>query len=1045
MSKIGSSSLLIVPRFDNLTASINRAIAGVDTTSSGVTLGKNLSAGVASGTGGLVRSGALVGAFSSITSAAMDAISSHVSSAEARFDTLNNYPKVMETLGYSSDSAQASIKTMSDRLQVLPTRLDAMTSTVQSLAAITGDLNQATNVGLAVNDMLLAGGASTELANAAMEQFRQMLAKGKPEMQDWQSLTSAMPGQMKQLAVAMLGPTANANDLYRALGGGGETATISMNDLMKAMVDLDQNGGANITSFRQQAETASGGVQNSAENAANAVTRGLAGTMDAIGKENIVGAINDIKGAINTAFKVFNGAIGDIMPHATDLIGVVKDFAPEIAGAAAAMALVKPAGSIVSTVAGGVDTLRIAFSLAKEQGAGLGGVAELLAGSFNPATIAIGLAAAAIGALVAGTIAQEKHAALMKSATEGLSDAVRKSSKIASTSAGDMSSNVTKSLDAVRKEAEDASQAQADLADKIRQTTTDAGSHVQTLSRAEDVISRYMNQSELSATAQSQLKDAIQTVNDECGTQYAVVDAANGIVSDENGTIQDTTGSIDKYVEAKKKQIKIDAQQSILTDLYKQQYDDMQKLADAQQTLADKQKAYDDAVSRYGKDSPWTGPAQADLSAAQSAYSEIAGDVNTTDASIKDLNGEIDATAQASNAANDEMTKWLGSQAGITTGLAVSGQSVDNLRTTFENLGVSTDSLSRLSQPQLQQLASAYDGTTGSIADALEGMGITLDDSKVAALEALDQIRTGVSGITDNGALGTIGTSIDDLSQKLSDAGVKSDDLKGISSANFSAMLANCGGDVNSLVAEIKGYNGLTIDHKTATVNQNTGELVDAQGKVWIWNGTQMVPKDAVTTADTAPVEDATSKVRTFDGLPDVVTKHTDTQSDLTGANNAIDKVSLWNTLNPITQVFRTTYQTSGSTQSASGGIVTDMHADGGFIVTEPTVIGVSRTGVAHVAGEDGAEAIFHAEGGNTGIVPLSNRHYVAPFARAVADSMGGARDVAIDYGRMAMAMASALEGMGVTIDGRKLVGAISTRMDASLGQIRQTAQRGAM
>ena len=28
--------------------------------------------------------------------------------------------------------------------------------------------------------------------------------------------------------------------------------------------------------------------------------------MDAIGKENIVGAINDVKGAINTAFKVFN-------------------------------------------------------------------------------------------------------------------------------------------------------------------------------------------------------------------------------------------------------------------------------------------------------------------------------------------------------------------------------------------------------------------------------------------------------------------------------------------------------------------------------------------------------------------------------------------------------------------------------------------------------------------------------------------------------------------------------------------------------------------
>ena len=130
----------------------------------------------------------------------MSAVSSHVDSAISRFDTLNNYPTVMQALGYSAADADSSISKMSDRLQSLPTRLDDMVSLVQGLVTTTGDLGKATDVGLALNDMLVAAGASTQLSSAAMEQFRQILAKGKPEMEDWRSLTSAMPGQMDQLA-----------------------------------------------------------------------------------------------------------------------------------------------------------------------------------------------------------------------------------------------------------------------------------------------------------------------------------------------------------------------------------------------------------------------------------------------------------------------------------------------------------------------------------------------------------------------------------------------------------------------------------------------------------------------------------------------------------------------------------------------------------------------------------------------------------------------------------------------------------------------------
>ncbi|MGN0056478.1 MAG: tape measure protein [Atopobiaceae bacterium] len=318
MANVGTAQLTITPKFDNLSARVNSAIAGVNTTQAGTKLGSGISAGVSGGLGGLAKSGALVGAFSSVTSKAMDVISSHVGSAAARLDTLKNYPQVMQSLGVGADEAQRSIQTMSDRLSNLPTRLDDMASTVQGLYAATKDygvsLTTATDAGLALNDMMLAGGQGTAVASAAMEQFRQMLSKGKPDMQDWKSLISAAPGQMDQLAKSMLGPTANANDLYAALGGGKHEATISMQQLLDAMIQLDQQGGAGLASLSDQAEQASGGLQTAMDNTGNAVTKGLENVMDAFGRDNITAVMGDVKGAINGVFSDVASQAASIQP-----------------------------------------------------------------------------------------------------------------------------------------------------------------------------------------------------------------------------------------------------------------------------------------------------------------------------------------------------------------------------------------------------------------------------------------------------------------------------------------------------------------------------------------------------------------------------------------------------------------------------------------------------------------------------------------------------------------------------------------------------------
>ena len=243
------------------------------------------------------KAGAVAGVVSTVFEKAMDVVSSSIDSAVSRVDTMNNFPRVMEGLGYSADSAAASIQLMSDHLTGLPTRLDAMTTSVQKIVPTVKDVGKATDIMLSFNDALLAGGASTQVQEAALEQFSQVLAKGKPELEDWRSIQTAMPGQLDQVAQAMLGAGASSNDLYEAMKNG----TVSIEDFEQAFIDLDQNGLDGFASFAEQAKTGTAGIATSFANLQNAVTKAVAKVIDAIGVENITTPIESARTAINGA------------------------------------------------------------------------------------------------------------------------------------------------------------------------------------------------------------------------------------------------------------------------------------------------------------------------------------------------------------------------------------------------------------------------------------------------------------------------------------------------------------------------------------------------------------------------------------------------------------------------------------------------------------------------------------------------------------------------------------------------------------------------
>ena len=257
-------------------------------------------------------------------------VTNTMGSAINRLDTLNNFPKVMQSLGYSADEADASIKQIGDSLDGLPTSLDAMAGDVQKLAATMGNLNEgainATSVGLALNNMFLAGGKGTEYASRAMEQYNQMLGAGKVDMQSWRSMMDAAPGQMDQLAKTLVGATANSMDLYNAMKDG----TVSFEDMNQAIVQLNQEGGANFESFENQARAATGGIATQLENISNTMNKIVAAALEG-NLADIDKYINQLASRVGqVAPTLINGFVGAFNSLMKALPSMVQELLPAI-------------------------------------------------------------------------------------------------------------------------------------------------------------------------------------------------------------------------------------------------------------------------------------------------------------------------------------------------------------------------------------------------------------------------------------------------------------------------------------------------------------------------------------------------------------------------------------------------------------------------------------------------------------------------------------------------------------------------------------------
>lgn len=334
--------------FTSTMKTANSSLAGIKTASE-------------SATSSIMKIASGIGVFKAL-SAGANMLTSSVSGAVDRYDTLTKYPKVLTNLGYSTQQANKSTVKLKEGIQGLPTALDDVVKTSQRLTVLTGNLDKSTDTTLALNNAFLASSASVSDTSRGMEQYIQMLSKGTVDMQSWRTLQETMGYALSETAKQLGIASGSSNELYSSLQSG----QITFDQLNDALIECSTRTGG----FAEMALEASGGIKTSFANIQTAIKSGMEGTISAIdtmlsnsGLPKIQEMLDDVKKGINKVFgsytllddgtKKFNGGLVQAVANFDNLKGLAMQTGSILAG------LTVATGSVdyIKALGGGFDTL----------------------------------------------------------------------------------------------------------------------------------------------------------------------------------------------------------------------------------------------------------------------------------------------------------------------------------------------------------------------------------------------------------------------------------------------------------------------------------------------------------------------------------------------------------------------------------------------------------------------------------------------------------------------------------------------------------------
>lgn len=687
-------------------------------------------------------------AFGKVTST----INSALDGAISRVDILNNYSIVMEGLGYSADDAKRAVNKLSDGIQGLPTTLPGIVTVQKQFVPLLGSMDKATDLTLALNNAVTAGGQGQEVANSALNQWYQILANGKPDLQSWRIINQAMPAQLDQVAKSLFGTTATTQDLFDAWAGkDGAKFSITTQEIMDMMIKLSKEGGDGFASFEQQALNSSKGIQTSMTNVKTAVVTqlgniiqkamdsglDLAGIFDTMkqgirdfGKsvvKNMDGIdftklSNRIKNLFRLIFDAlakvdWNKIISDIVKHLTNLVDFITRH---FKGILTLVKLIAAAfigwkiGSVIQNIANGVKGL-VGF-MKNLVGAikGVKGAQDALNTSMNANPI--GLIVSLIATLIA----------IMPDLVNQLKEWMGWT---------DPAEVFKERIEDIKIATDEARIANEDMVNSLKDGWNDADANAQVLQNYIDMLGECVDENgNLKEGEEARAEMLLGKLNEALGTEYSLNDLLNG-------QYQEMTDNIKALIE----QQRLKALMSVLEEQnleaiknQKQAYEDMLGAADAlnimEQTRASlggrANKEIEDTIASLKAQYEQCKTTYEGYVETEAVYNQALADSTnlTTDQQIANLERYMNGmgmTGEAHTRFNDMMTQnqdialahYL-QQLGFTEQQA--GDILSNAEWSYENL-------SKVEDTALKNMLSSMGYNTGEIKKLMSGLTDNMD------------------------------------------------------------------------------------------------------------------------------------------------------------------------------------------------------------------------------------------------------------------------------------------------------------------------------
>ena len=637
-----------------------------------------------------------------------------------------------------------------------------------------------------------------------------------------------------------------------------------------------------------------------------------------------------------------------------------------------------------------------------------------------------GLVIAGIGTLIDYLGKLKERSENLAGATDGLRaavDLVDDSVINANTAFSTMSTEpARRQVGQLRTEIDELLKSQAELADEINEQWTEINTSTESANKYLDALDRLTGKVDengrkvaLSAEEQAELRIAVENVNQILGTQIEVVDAVNGVISTSVDDIRD-------QAEAWRYNAEQAAYAAQMQELVSKRVA-AQSAFDAAEAEYEKMKALFDAAEADPTTSGWNNPYLQMFAEAEQNYLDAKKAIEAaTDAENTFFDSYVNHMQEAARMDMSDALEGLSDE--VKTVFADYGTDIEQLATTLSDMGADTTRLKELTVDEWAQIASAYKGNSSDIEGVLENLGVAFDQTAADTLRAAQEISDALVSMEGNCSqkLTDLGIDVYDFSLKLAEAEVSTEELNRIGSDNIASMASAVNGNFESMIWMIKHYNDEDVIDKDGNITVNDTQLVDAQGRVWTWNGTEFLDKNGVAAVDDIELIDAQGNVWLWNGTElewkRAIARVDGNAADGT-AKTAVDDTSksisylhdkeayvniygnygdaasrIWDAVTAISNLASKSVQVaisavvgsiSGSIAGAgraAGGI--RPHAEGGILTRYHAAGAIATRAVPlDIVGEDGAEAI----------VPLTNKRYATPFARTIAEEFGASRD----------------------------------------------------